>query len=370
MKNLNINCPIGKTGYGITSLNIVKGLHSLNTNVSLFLMGNNFECNNEEEQKIISNLYKNSETFDYNAPCLKIWHQHDLASRIGKGHYYAFPFFEVDKLTNKEKHHLNYCDYIFVASHWAKEVFLRNEINKPIYVAPLGVDTNLFKIPPKIKIKNNNYVFFHIGKWEKRKSHDFLIECFNAAFTNQDDVELWLLPNNPFLSKEEESQWLNLVRHSPLKDKIKIYQRLPTQYHLAEFIFYGDCGVFLSRAEGWNNEIPECMALSKPIIVTNYSAHTEYCNADNSYLVHIDELEDANDGKWFHGEGKWAKLGKNQMDQTVEHMRYVYHNNITTNPKGTETAQKYSWNNTCSIIDSVLTRNYSYANPQKRKKRR
>lgn len=370
MKNLNINCPIGGTGYGITSYNIVRGLHNLNTNISLFPIGSNLECNNEEDSVLLRNLYKNNETFDYDAPCLKIWHQHDLASRIGKGHYYSFPFFEIDKLTNKEKHNLNYCDYIFVASEWAKQVLLQNNIHKPIYVAPLGVDTNIFKIPPKIRVKNNNYIFFHIGKWEKRKSQDFLIECFNRAFINEDDVELWLLPHNPFLNKDEESHWLDLVKNSPLKDKIKIYHRLPTQYHLAEFIFYGDCGVFLSRAEGWNNEIPECMALDKPIIATNYSAHTEYCNSLNSYLVNIDELEEANDGKWFFGEGKWAKLAQNQMDQTIEHMRYVYHNNIASNPNGMETAQKYSWNNTCSIIDSTLTRNYSYANPQKRKKRR
>jgi glycosyltransferase involved in cell wall biosynthesis len=371
MKNLNINCPIGRTGYGITSFNIVKGLHNLNVNLSLFPIGHNIECNREDEKVLIKNLYKNNEYFDYDAPCLKIWHQHDLSAKIGNGHYYSFPFFEVDQLTNKERHNLNYCDYIFVASRWAKDVLLKNDIRKPIYVAPLGVDTTIFQVPPKIRIKNNDtYVFFHIGKWEKRKGHDFLIDCFNTAFNENDNVELWLLPNNPFLNKEEEATWINLVTNSKLKDKIKIYQRLPTQQHLAEFIFYGDCGIFLSRAEGWNNEIPECMALGKPIITTNYSAHTEYCTNENSYLVNIDELEDAHDGKWFFGEGKWAKLGQNQMDQTIEHMRYVYHNNINSNPTGLETANKYSWNNTCSIIDTTLTRNYSYANPKKRKKRR
>lgn len=362
MKKININCPIGSTGYGITSLNIVKQLYQKHIKISLFPIGNSFEFNLPEEKTIIQELIENSRLFDYNAPCVKIWHQNDLALRAGNGHYYVFPFFELDTLTQKDKHNLGFCDYIFVASQWAKEVLIQNNITKPIYVAPLGVDMSIFKIPNKIKIRDNNYVFFHIGKWEKRKSQDFLIKAFENAFNNNDNVELWLVPHNPFLSKEKEAEWLKLVSNSKLKDKIKICDRLPTQKHLAEFIFYGDCGIFPSRAEGWNNEIPECMAINKPIITTNYSAHTEYCNNNNSYLIEIDELEVAHDNKWFFGDGKWAKLGEKQLEQTVEHMRYVYKNHIVSNPEGVLTAQKYSWDNTCSIIDDTMMRNNSYAN--------
>jgi glycosyltransferase involved in cell wall biosynthesis len=362
MKKININCPIGTTGYGITSLNIVKNLYQKNIDISLFLIGNNIELNFPEEKTLIQQLHKNTESFDYNAPCLKIWHQNDLALKIGNGDYYTFPFFEIDTLSEKDKHHLNYCDHIFVASEWAKTILINNDIKKPIYVAPLGVDQNIFRIPEdKLRIKDN-YIFFHIGKWEKRKGQDFLIKAFESAFDINDKVELWLLPHNPFLTKEQEDEWFKLIENSKLKDKIKVYNRLPTQQHLAQFIFSCDCGVFLSRAEGWNNEIPECMALNKPIITTNYSAHTEYCDSNNSFLVDIDELELANDGKWFFGEGKWAKLAQKQLEQTVEYMKYVYSNNITTNEDGLKTANRYSWNNTCSIIDDIMMRNNSYAN--------
>jgi glycosyltransferase involved in cell wall biosynthesis len=371
MKNLNLNCPIGGTGYGITSLNIFKALNALGINVSLFPIGNSMELNNEQEKPLIDKAIQNSFFFDYNAPCLKIWHQNDLSSRIGNGHFYSFPFFEVDRLTPRDKHHLNYCDYIFVASEWAKKVLLNNDINKKIYVAPLAVDLNIFQIPPMIRMQNNNYVFFHIGKWEYRKSHDFLIKAFDLAFDHKDNVELRLLPHNPFLNQNEINDWMNLVKNAKLSNKINVYNRLPTQHHLAEFIFQGDCGVFLSRAEGWNNEILECMAINKPIIATDYSAHTEYCNNDNSFLVKIDELEIANDKKWFFGEGSWAKLGQNQLDQTINYMRYVYNNRITSNPNGIITANKFSWQNTGAIIAETLIRNNSYyANTKKRTKRK
>lgn len=371
MKNINLNCPINSTGYGITSLNILKALAHQDINISLFPIGNNLEFNTEQEKLLIKQYLDNSSNFSYSAPCLKIWHQHDLALKIGNGHYYTFPFFEIDKLTDREKHHLNYSDYIFVASKWAKQVLLDNNIKKPIYVAPLGVDTDIFHDPIKIKTEKSNYTFFHIGKWEHRKAQDFLLKAFDSAFTTKDDVELWLLPFNPFLNEEENNYWFSLVDQCKMKDKIKIFGRLPTQQHVAEFIYHGDCGVFPSRAEGWNNEIIESMAMNKPIIVTNYSAHTEYCDDKNSYLISVDETEPAHDNKWFFGQGNWAKLDQNALDQTVHYMKYVYTNRIENNEAGVETAQKYSWNHTANIINDALIKNRSYhANTKAKTKRR
>jgi len=371
MKKINITCPIGKTGYGITSLNILKNISYNDANIALFPIGQNMELNSENEKELINNAIKNAENFDCNAPCLKIWHQFDLASRIGSGKYFSFPFFEIDKLKPKEVVHLNSCDGIFSASAWGKEIMQNNGVTKPIHVCPLGVDMSIFYCPPKIRVNEENYIFFHIGKWEHRKSQDFLIQAFDNAFDEDDNVELRLLPHNPFLGDQELQYWANILNSSKLRNKIRIYDRLPTQYHLADFIFHGDCAVFLSRAEGWNNEITECMAMNKPIISTYYSAHTEYCNDHNSFLVKIDETEPANDGKWFHGEGNWAKLGNNQMDQTVQYMRYVYNNDIRTNPHGVETAQKYSWNQTGqTIINTIFAQGSHNANTKKKTKRR
>lgn len=353
MKNLNLNCPINSTGYGITSLNIMKNFSS-DIQISYFPIGTNVEVNSQTDSKIVHNNLKNSSSFDNDAPCLKIWHQHDLASRIGKGTYYAYPFFELDTFTPREKHHLSCVDHLFTASNWGKTILEQNGVTQQITVAPLGVDLEVFQDPAKIRMENDKYVFFHIGKWEMRKGQDFLIKAFETAFETNDDVELWLLPHNPFLSEQETNNWLKLVEDCKIQDKIKIFEKLPTQYHLAEFIYHGNCGIFLSRAEGWNNEILESMALNKPIITTYYSAHTEYCDENNSFLISIDETEVANDNKWFFGHGKWAKLGDEQLEQTVDYMRYVYKNNIRTNPGGLQTAQRYSWSNTSNIIQQTI----------------
>lgn len=352
--SVNINAPIGKTGYGITSWNIIKQLYLMDVDISLFPIGSNMELNGEEEKPIVQKMINRIVDFDPSAPFLKIWHQNDLAMRVGYGDYYAFPFFELDTFNQREKHHMNCCDHLFMSCSWARDIVLQNDIDVPITIAPLGVDTNIFKVPNKIRLDSGKYIFGHIGKWEKRKSQDFLLKAFETAFDANDNVELWLLPHNPFLTDDELEPWLNLVRNNKLRDKIKVYNRLPTQYHLADFIFNIDCGVFLSRAEGWNNEILECMAMNKPIIATYYSAHTEYCNDKNSYNIHIEDKEPAEDGKWFFGNGNWAKLGDNELSQTVDYMRYVYKNNISSNPEGIISAQKYNWQNTSKIIHDTI----------------
>lgn len=369
-ESINLYCPIGHTGYGITSSNIASALHRMGIPVSLFPIGN-INTNSEEEKNLLTGLLNNSRKFNYYAPCLKIWHQFDLAPKVGNGKYYTYPFFELDKFASHEVHHLNFSDILFASSQWAKDVLLNNNVKKPIYIAPLAVDTNIFRCPPKIKIDSKPYTFFNIGKWEKRKSQEFIISAFNAAFSPSDNVQLRLIPQLETLNEETRKKIFAFIENCPLKDKIQLYSRLSTQYDLASYIWDGDCGLFLSRAEGWNNSILETMAINRPVIVTNYSAHTEYCTKDNSLLVDIDELEIADDGIWFHGQGNWAKLGQKQFDQTVEYMRYVYNNNIRFNPNGLETVKKYTWAKTAKIIYDTMTITGSfYANTTKKRKRR
>lgn len=348
---LQVFSPIGYTGYGYASLNIIKSLIQIDSEIALYPIGQP-HIENANDASVIKQCIENAITLPYNAPCLKIWHQFDLLSRYGSGKYLAFPFFEVDKLPKKDVYNLNFPDDIVVSSDWAKNILIDNQVIRPIHIVPLGVDTGVFQPPPDNK-KNNKYIFCTIGKWEKRKAHDTIISCFNKAFERTDDVELWLVTHNGFLNAEQEGAWLNLVNSSKLRDKIRVFPRLPTHEKVAELIAHTDCGIYISRGEGWNMELLETMAMNKPVIVSNYSAHQEYCNNDNSFLVNISEKEPAIDNQWFFGDANWAKIGNEQIDQVVDYMRYVYQHQICTNPEGLNTAKKYSWTNTANLLHQI-----------------
>lgn len=352
--NLHMMSPIGYTGYGYASLNLLKCLDKLSHNVGLVPIGQP-HIDSDNEAQLINKCINQSHLIPYNEPSLKIWHQFDLLTRPGNGQYHVFPFFETDKFNQKEIYHLNFPDHIIVSSQWAKNVLLKNNIEKKISVVPLGVDTNVFDSTIDNSQKNANYVFFTIGKWEKRKGHDVLIDCFNRAFKNNDNVELWLVTHNPFLSREEESEWIKLIDKSPLKNKIRLFPRIQTHPQLAELISYTNCGIYISRAEGWNLELLESMAMNKPVITTNYSAHTEYCTVDNSFLVNIDSDELAIDNKWFFGTSNWAELGTSQFDQIIDYMQHCYKNRISHNKPGIETAQKLSWENAANLLAGCIS---------------
>lgn len=347
--NLNLLTPINQLGYGIVGLNVLLALHDAGHKVSFFPIGQVEAPPHLHDT--LSECFDNSKLFDCFAPCLKIWHQHDMASRIGSGHFAGMPIFELNKFSEQEIHHLASLDKVIVNSQWAAEIVDR-EVDVHSVVVPLGVDTNIFK--PKRHESKSTTVFLNMGKWEIRKGHDILVDIFNRAFSSDDDVELWLCCHNPFYSAEENEGWARFYKESPLGDKIKIIPRLQSQSEVADLMSKADCGVFPTRGEGWNLEALEMMACGKHVITTNYSGHTEFCNDDNSILIDIDGMEDAVDGKWFHGQGQWAKLGEDAIDGFAFAMREVHNHGIKLNDKGLETAQEFSWTNTASKLIHVL----------------
>lgn len=352
-KQINFQSPITYTGYGVAGYNLLVSMLEMGADVSLFPVGQPLAIDPNKGPAIEESL-KRRLYYNHKAPSLKMWHAWDLATRVGSGQYHVFPFFELDTLNEVEQHNFKCCDGIFVASEWAKNIVSKYEIKTPVTVVPLGVDTNIFnyKLVDQIQNKPEPYIFSVIGKWEIRKCHDILLNIFEKAFPNDENYELWInaSSDNGYISPDEKVQWETMYNNSKLKNKVKVFPQLQTHNDVAKLLAYIDCGVYISRAEGWNLELLETMAMNKPVIASNYSAHTEFCTKENCYLVDIDGTEPAYDGKYFRGQGNWAKIGEKQIDQIVDYLRYAYKNSVKANPAGLKTAQSLSWINSASKI--------------------
>lgn len=338
---LNLMCPINQLGYGVVGQNLAVNLDCF---VKPIGDKRSLSCEKKNQAAIQEKL--NNHYFHYDAPCIRVWHQHDMSEFIG-GLKIGFPIFELDRFSDLEKYHLNYCERLFVCSNWAKEVCERELNNPDVRVIPLGVDREIFAEKNRVGIAGKT-IFLTCGKWERRKAHDKIIQAFNMF--DDEDVELWMICDNPFLSGEQTNRWLSLVANSKLTRQIKIIPRQESQHDIARLMNMATCGVFPALAEGWNLELLEMMSCNRPVITTNYSAHTEYCNNDNAFLIEIDETEPAYDEPFFNGQGEWAKFGESQVRQLFSHMKFIHENNIRDNPNGVQTAKKYSWENTCQEI--------------------
>tara|TARA_R110000824_G_scaffold187701_3_gene368963 strand:+ start:190 stop:1314 length:1125 start_codon:yes stop_codon:yes gene_type:complete len=365
--SINLSCPINQLGYGLSGLNITKSLMELKQDVALFPIGN-IEAP-DEYTEMLKSAIGSGRTPDWKAPSIKMWHQHDMSQFIGNGTKYGFPIFELDRFTDLELHHLHYLDNWMVTSEWGKGIIveglskIRGEdyVKEHTHVVPLGVDRQVFRESTSHKEET---IFFNCGKWEVRKGHDILVKAFNEAFNEDDNVELWMMCDNPFYPEEENFKWERLYRSSKLGEKVRIIPRQKTQQDVYNVMTQTDCGVFPARAEGWNLELLEMMSCGKNVIATNYSAHTEFCNDNNCLLVETEEKEDAVDGFWFRGQGQWASIKEKEISSLAEHMRTVHEqkkaDNLKMNQSGVDTAKQFSWKNSAQKVIEAIEKDDSH----------
>ena len=346
---LSVVAPINQLSYGLAAQNIVAELSKF-YDISLLPIGP-VEIT-PKLTTIISSCLNNFK-FSRNAPCIRLYHQFSMAEVTSNYYNIGFPIFELDKFNERELWHLNSMNHIFVCSKWAQEVLKNNGIYQST-VIPLGVDSEIFS---QKSTNNKSTVFLNVGKWEKRKGHDILADAFLKAFPTE-DVKLWMLCDNPFIGNE--NQGLRAEYTKKLGNRVTFFDRQTNQSQIARLMQMSDCGVFPSRAEGWNLPALEMMSCGKPIIITNYSAHTEFCTSENSYLVNSYELESANDGRWFFGQGNWMKFTDKSVDELVSHLKIVHYlkqkGELKINEAGINTANQFSWKNSALKIKQFIDR--------------
>jgi glycosyltransferase involved in cell wall biosynthesis len=351
MSRISLHAPICHTGYGQAGYNLGVELSTM-CDLTIFPMG---QVGQFPKSDIINeNLIANKECRSYisSSPSIKIWHQNDLFSHVSAELRIGFPIFELNRFSDLEKSSLFACDELYVCSKWAADI-VEDQIGVDPTVIPLGVDTDIFR--PSHISREGKTIFLNCGKWEVRKGHDILLNAFNRAFEPNDNVELWMMCDN-IITPQVNEHWEKAYKTSKLGDKVKIIHYQESHRDVFNIMRQADCGVFPSRAEGWNLELLEMMACGKQVIATNYSAHTEYCNDENCMLIDIDSLESAYDGIWFNHQGLWAQVGETQIDQIVYNMRKVHQNKKNNGPSsiynmgGVVTANSFTWKASASAI--------------------
>lgn len=355
---INVTCPVNTTSYGYVSSYFMKGLLELGCDVKHVPMFSEHEI--DEDLSPYLNKILGDFRFHHDATSLKIWHQHDMTGFTGNGKKVGFPIFELETFNDRESHSLRYPDFLFVASKWAKERLLANNISSEdnIFVVPLGFNEDIF-IPCKMP-KSEHTIFGNFGKWEVRKGHDVLYKAFCDAFGKKDNGEVYLImvPSNRFLTDSERRYWENL--YSGSDSRVKILPRQPSQSLVYKIMSQIHCAVFPARAEGWNLEALESLAIGKHLIITDCTAHSEYASDKNSRLIKMSSgFEKAEDGKFFNGSSYWRKFGSDEHEQLVEHMRSVHRErmsgNLSVNTAGIETVKNFTWGKCSKILyDNLL----------------
>lgn len=367
---INAMFPINSLGYGVAAKNILYELQK-HIDVTLFPIGP-IEEPNPKKAQLIQQLINKQDKVKKAKVGLKIWHESQLAERPPCEKFYGFPIFETDKLSDRAIKQILTCDHIFVCSKWAKQVLIdclvpvlaeesveyklseqeaEQDLELFISVVPLGVDTNIFY--PRFTEKNKVCRFFNCGKWEVRKGHDVILKAFRMAFPHESDVELYMMCENNFPQAKKFSNFM--VENYTSDYRVKILPRVQTEEEVAHIMSQMDCGLFPARAEGWNLELLEMMAVGKHVIASNCTGHTEFCDKNNAMLIEMPKKEPAYDGIWFDGKFNWHAINDEQLYSIVDYMKSFYNkwkgsDTSLVNTAGVETAEKFTWKNTANNI--------------------
>lgn len=339
--------PINYLGYGVTGLNMAKEFSRKGIDYILFTIGRAQQM----DPDLLSHCFGHGvHDFDSDAPFLRNYQEHQVLFPPGNGAKVAWPFFEVDKLTNIAVSYLSKCDAVACGSEWIKSVIAAHVKDTKLFIAPQGVDTTLFS-PREPSHKSDNYRFFSIGKMERRKSQLELIDAFLFAFPNDEPVQLWLMCANPFTDPNGELVPSKIRERAKKDPRVKYLPRFGTHEEVAQFINNCDCGVFPTRGEGWGLPLLETLACSKPLITTNVTSQRDYLEKDAYLEIKVDGKEPALDPPFFNGNGNWYKPNVESM---AKQMREAYSSKWMNNPEGRRVAMKHTWSTAASIMKEQL----------------
>ncbi len=325
-------------------------------------MGNHLSLA-DGEAETVGKAIERGQHWDEKAPCLKIFHAAQLDTFLGtSGKRVGYPIWELNKFTGLEVANLLRLDAIVVTSGWAKKILDDYYISEqvPVHVVGLGVDRGIFNedvIPPDNDISRDTATKFYLGgKWELRKGFDIALAAFNKAFDATDNVAMIVNARNHFIGDKRNDDWAVYFKTSKLGEKIYILDRyLETQQQVANLMASCDAAVSLSRAEGWNLPVLEALSMGMRVITTNCTAHTEFCDSSNSFLINCPDMESAQDNIFFDGFGQWHHLGDDAIESAALWMRAIHNIKQKNGPlhknlAGIETAKRFSWENCASKI--------------------
>jgi len=367
---VNFFAPINYLGYGIHSYNTIKAYYdNFNKNVSLIPPFGQTQWRDKYIDEWLSNRKKISSKdigiMIFNEPFLS---QFSGSTRIG------FPVFEMEKFTELNKVMMRSCDHLFTPSQWAKEIIKQEVGNIGVDVIPEGYDPLIYHPRYSLNYKLNRIeeeglYFVHVGKWEERKGTKDILTTFLDAFRGKKIKVTLIIKAENMFNPNWQKEIIDFLPFGSYKsnqgeiiyacDNVTVNVLAPahrTFKEIADLYRRADFGIWLSKAEGWNLPLMECIACGTPAITTSWTGMSEYMSGYPEELKITDfKSIIANDGQWFHGDkGEWKTPALDQVRAILEAIAFDPEKYLLYENKCMRSIENFTWENAAKKMQEAL----------------
>ena len=176
---------------------------------------------------------------------------------------------------------------------------LRKLTKKPVMVMPMAVELQYENIYQTITrkslgLKEDSYTFLNVFdglSFPSRKNVMAVLKSFVKAFPQDSEESVQLLIKTMNLYKLDSQLVDDVSEIISNDDRIILFDETVDKSNLIQLYSVCDAYISLHRSEGFGRTIAEAMLLNKPVIVSNFSGNTDFCNENNSYLVTGKEIK-------------------------------------------------------------------------------
>lgn len=261
--------------------------------------------------------------------------------------YIGITMFETDRLPVGWADACNRMDEIWVPATFNRDTFITAGVNPAkLQVIPFGLDTNVYdpaKVTPLDIPEKRGFTFLSVFQWSKRKGWDILLKAYLSVFSADDDVSLIIRAysgniKEPTLRERLDAYITGLGYDLCRIPPIVLVEQFIAESDMPALYAAADAFVLPTRGEGWGIPFMEAMAMGRPVIGTRWSAHLDFMNDANSYLIDIEGLvpvdpEQTQENPFYTSDQQWAEPS---VTHTAALMRHVFEQQTEAMAKGAQ----------------------------------
>lgn len=208
--------------------------------------------------------------------------EHRERYRCKSDKYICYTMWETSKIPIEFVDNLNRFDEVIVPSEWNKQVFINSGVEKPISVIPLGINSNDWDYIERDFNSKPFTIIWQGSFYGDRKGGRMIEAIFNQL--NLKDSLLILKSNH--LHTEKRIKWDLWLNNG---HTIRSIGNCYSQEHLLELLAQAHLSVYPSYGEGFGLVPLEHMATGLPVILSDNTGMSQYCDTDYCMPIECSE---------------------------------------------------------------------------------